>query len=138
MAKAEKTRRSSARWPQVTLRELLLLMTFFAVLYGIDVMRGERDFLARSPILMAVFVLWRIVQHCRGVEHVFAQVFVDAALGAAIGTMATVLGIFLLSFSLSSILTPLLLAACFGAIAANTVGLVLGRYRRTPETQKRP
>ena len=95
MSNAEQTRRTVSRWPQVTLRELLYLMTFFAVLYGFDIMRGDRESLmadvVRTPLLLAVFLLWRILHHCRGVQDVLARVFINATLGAAIGTMATVL-----------------------------------------------
>ncbi len=135
MANADQTCRSPCRWPQVTLRETLLLMTFFAVLYGLDVMRGDQEALL-GPVLLGVFLLWRIVQHCRGVEHAVARVFIDATLGAAIGTMATGLGMYLLSLSFSDILAPLLIGASFGAIAASVVGLVLRRYRRKPTTEE--
>jgi hypothetical protein len=139
MTNAERT---APRWPQITLRELLYLMTFFAVLYGFDMMRGDRESLmanvVRTPILLAVFLLWRILQHCRGVRHVLVRVFIDATMGAAIGTMATVLGIFLLSYSFSNISVPLLLGACSGAIAGVIVAFASGRYRRKHPTNEAP
>ena len=141
MANADQTRRNSSRWPQVTLREILLLMAFFAVLYGFDVMRGDRESLLadvkKTPILLAVFLLWRIVQHCRSVEHVFARVFVDGTLGASVGAMGgTVLGMVSFSHNVPDVLFGLFLGACFGAISANIAGLLLGRYRRNPTAEE--
>jgi hypothetical protein len=142
MANAEQTRRTASRWPQITLRETLYLMTFFAILYGFDTIRGDRESLmadvVRTPFLLAVFLLWRILHHCRGVQHVLARVFIDATLGAAIGAMVTVLGIFLLSYSFSNIYLPLLLGACFGAIAGTVVAFSFGRYRRINPPNESP
>jgi hypothetical protein len=80
MKNADPSPQNRAAWPQVTLREILFLVSFFTVLYGLDVMRDDRDGLmdnmVRTPILMGVFVLWRIVQNCRRIAHGFAQVFV--------------------------------------------------------------
>jgi hypothetical protein len=143
VANGNPTRRSPARWPQVTLREMFLAVTFFAVLYGLDVLRGDRESLlnnvVKTPILLAVFVLWRTVRHARGVEHVFVRVVVDAIMGAACGAiggavLCIVLSIADVSTSLFLLLVPL--SAIVGAIGGNLVGFVLGRYRRTRTTEQ--
>jgi VIT1/CCC1 family predicted Fe2+/Mn2+ transporter len=117
----------------VTLRETLLLITFLAILYGVSVIRGDRDALwsnvYKTPILLAVFVLWRVVQHCRRVQHPFAQSFVDVTLGAAVGTMVAVLAVFLFPQEFSGILIPLFAGAALGAITGCVLGLVSRRYR---------
>ena len=126
--------RRDSGWPRLTLREILIVVTVLAGLYGFHLFRGDRESLLgavfATPVVLVALLIWRTVRQSHEAGNAFLRVFIDAYLGAAIGTIAgAVLGIFLSLLDVSDIVFPMFLGVFFGAIAGNIVGLCLGRYR---------